>query len=113
MVDFIGLVGDLYLHPGEVQQMVIFSGSGDCLSARYIIYHQYIYFTKRFGSVNLEIDQNFIAALLTLIGYSNNDTVVIFDRIREYLSHYTTKTKHEVINMAHQLNLDAGPSSLL
>mgnify|MGYP000890038979 CR=1 FL=1 len=50
--------------------------------------------------VNLEIDQNFIAALLTLIGYSNNDTVVIFDRIREYLSHYTTKTKHEVINMA-------------
>ncbi|MBK6933885.1 MAG: protein translocase subunit SecDF [Bacteroidales bacterium] len=33
---------------------------------------------------NLEIDQNFLAAILTLIGYSINDTVVIFDRIREY-----------------------------
>lgn len=34
---------------------------------------------------NLEIDQAFIAAILTIIGYSINDTVIIFDRIREYL----------------------------
>ena len=33
---------------------------------------------------NMEIDQSFIAAILTIIGYSINDTVVIFDRIREY-----------------------------
>ena len=35
---------------------------------------------------SLEIDQAFIAAVLTVIGYSLNDTVVVFDRIREYLS---------------------------
>jgi protein-export membrane protein, SecD/SecF family len=33
---------------------------------------------------NLDVDSNFIAAILTIIGYSINDTVVIFDRIREY-----------------------------
>ncbi|MCG8326592.1 MAG: protein translocase subunit SecDF [Chitinophagales bacterium] len=49
---------------------------------------------------NLEIDQNFIAAVLTVIGYSINDTVVVFDRIREFLNNYTRKTKEEVINMA-------------
>jgi len=49
---------------------------------------------------SLEIDQPFIAAILTVIGYSINDTVVVFDRIREYLNTYTQKTKEEVINMA-------------
>lgn len=34
---------------------------------------------------NMEINQDFIAAILTVIGYSLNDTVIIFDRIREYL----------------------------
>ena len=33
---------------------------------------------------SMEIDQAFIAAILTVIGYSINDTVVVFDRIREY-----------------------------
>jgi len=49
---------------------------------------------------SLEIDQAFIAALLTVIGYSINDTVVVFDRVREYLGIYTNKHKDEVINMA-------------
>lgn len=49
---------------------------------------------------NLEIDQAFIAALLTVIGYSINDTVVVFDRIREYLGIYTDKASDDVINMA-------------
>ena len=48
----------------------------------------------------MEIDQPFIAAILTVIGYSINDTVVVFDRIREYMNAYTNKTKHEVVNMA-------------
>jgi len=39
----------------------------------------------------LEIDQAFIAAILTVIGYSLNDTVVVFDRIREYDAHYHEK----------------------
>lgn len=49
---------------------------------------------------NLEIDQTFIAAILTVIGYSINDTVVVFDRIREYLNTYNRKDKKEVVNMA-------------
>jgi SecD/SecF fusion protein len=49
---------------------------------------------------SMEIDQAFIAALLTVIGYSINDTVVVFDRIREFMGLYTNKSKEEVINMA-------------
>jgi len=50
----------------------------------------------------LEIDQAFIAAVLTVIGYSINDTVVVFDRIREYLNlHHSKADKpEEVINTA-------------
>jgi SecD/SecF fusion protein len=49
---------------------------------------------------SMEVDQNFIAAILTVIGYSINDTVVIFDRIRENFGLYTGKTKGEIINMS-------------
>lgn len=50
----------------------------------------------------LEIDQAFIAAVLTVIGYSINDTVVVFDRIREHLHlHHSKADKpEEVINTA-------------
>jgi SecD/SecF fusion protein len=50
----------------------------------------------------LDIDQTFIAAILTVIGYSINDTVVVFDRIREYLRLHHSKTDDpkEVINNA-------------
>ena len=48
----------------------------------------------------MEIDQAFIAAILTVIGYSINDTVVVFDRIREYMGAYSKRTKTEIINMA-------------
>jgi SecD/SecF fusion protein len=40
---------------------------------------------------SLDIDQNFIAAILTVIGYSINDTVVVFDRIREFLTSHRSK----------------------
>ena len=49
---------------------------------------------------SLEIDQAFIAAILTVVGYSINDTVVVFDRIREYLGLHPKKNKKEVINNA-------------
>ena len=39
----------------------------------------------KFMPFNMEINQDFIAAILTVVGYSINDTVIIFDRIREYL----------------------------
>ncbi len=48
----------------------------------------------------MEINQEFIAAILTVIGYSINDTVVVFDRIREYANIYVQKSKKEIINLA-------------
>ena len=53
-----------------------------------------------FMPFNLEIDQAFIAAILTIIGYSINDTVVIFDRIREYNVLYPKRSIKENINNA-------------
>jgi len=49
---------------------------------------------------SMEIDQAFIAAILTVIGYSINDTVVVFDRIREMMGIYTKRSRNEVINSA-------------
>ncbi len=51
---------------------------------------------------SLEIDQAFIAAILTVLGYSINDTVVVFDRIREYLHIYPKRDRDENVN--HALN---------
>jgi SecD/SecF fusion protein len=49
----------------------------------------------------MEIDQAFIAAILTVIGYSINDTVVVFDRIREYMGLYGSKKgDEELMNSA-------------
>jgi SecD/SecF fusion protein len=48
----------------------------------------------------LEIDQHFIAAVLTVIGFSMNDTVVIFDRIREYSHQLVGQPKETIINRA-------------
>ncbi len=44
----------------------------------------------KFMPFDMEIGQSFIAAILTVVGYSLNDTVVIFDRIREYAANSTT-----------------------
>ena len=49
---------------------------------------------------NLEVNQAFIAAILTIIGYSINDTVVIFDRIREYNGLYPKRELKATINDA-------------
>ncbi len=49
---------------------------------------------------NLEVNQAFIAAILTIIGYSINDTVVIFDRIREYIGLYPKRDLKGTINDA-------------
>jgi SecD/SecF fusion protein len=49
---------------------------------------------------NMEIDQAFIAAILTVIGYSLNDTVIVFDRVREYLGKDERGTFNDVVNKA-------------
>ncbi|MBW6481574.1 MAG: protein translocase subunit SecDF [Vicingaceae bacterium] len=49
---------------------------------------------------SLEVDQAFIAAILTVVGYSINDTVVVFDRIREYLGAFKKRDTEDLINSA-------------
>ncbi len=61
--------------------------------ASYILLWQIMPFT-------MELDQNFIAALLTIIGYSINDVVVVFDRVRETLHNYPNRDEKLVMNEA-------------
>lgn len=53
---------------------------------------------------SLDIDQAFIAAILTVIGYSINDTVVVFDRIREYLNLHHSKTDDQAVVINEAVN---------
>ena len=57
-------------------------------------------FFKNIVPFPLEIDQHFIAAILTVIGFSMNDTVIVFDRIREYSRDMKGATKTIIINRA-------------
>ncbi|MGA0273731.1 MAG: protein translocase subunit SecDF [Flavobacteriaceae bacterium] len=56
--------------------------------------------TYTFMPFNMEINQAFIAAILTVIGYSLNDTVVVFDRIREYVNEHTKWEFNTTVNAA-------------
>jgi SecD/SecF fusion protein len=57
-------------------------------------------FFKNIVPFPLEIDQHFIAAVLTVIGFSMNDTVIVFDRVREYSRTMKGASKAEIINKA-------------
>ena len=57
-------------------------------------------FFKNIVPFPLEIDQHFIAAVLTVIGFSMNDTVIVFDRIREYSKGSKASEKGNIINRA-------------
>lgn len=52
----------------------------------------------KFMPFHMEMDQHFIAAILTVIGYSMNDTVIVFDRVREYIAGKTKGNFHEIVN---------------
>jgi len=57
-------------------------------------------FARKIVPFPLEIDQHFIAAILTVIGFSMNDTVIVFDRIREDTRNTPNAPKAEIINRA-------------
>ena len=56
--------------------------------------------TYKFMPFSMEIDQAFIAAILTVIGYSLNDTVIVFDRIREYFGEHPGWKMNQIIDAA-------------
>ncbi len=60
--------------------------------------HDVLVMISIYSILNLSIDSTFIAAILTVIGYSINDTIVIFDRIRENLKNTKTKDYDLLIN---------------
>lgn len=64
-----------------------------CIVAFYTLFWKILPFS-------MEVDQTFIAAILTMIGYSINDTVVVFDRIRETIKDYPKRDRFQVINDA-------------
>jgi preprotein translocase subunit SecF len=68
------------------------------LGAILALIHDVIITVGAFAFTNKEIDLSVIAALLTIVGYSLNDTIIVFDRIRENLRRYKRKPLLEIIN---------------
>jgi SecD/SecF fusion protein len=82
-----------------------FRGVSYSIGAIVATIHDTFFVFAAFGIAGLfgfsfEIDQVFVAAILTVIGYSLNDTVIIFDRIREYLSFGANHDRPKVFNDA-------------
>lgn len=73
--------------------------------------------TYKIMPFNMEIDQAFIAAILTVIGYSLNDTVVVFDRIREYFNNNEDwvfgKTVNNALNSTLSRTLNTSVTTLI
>lgn len=77
------------------------------LGAVVAVFHDVLITLGLFGSLygfipglNLEINLTIVAAFLTLIGYSMNDTVIVFDRVRETIKLHKTESLHNLLNMS-------------
>ena len=70
------------------------------LGAVIALFHDVIITLGLFSLLNLEINLSIIAAVLTIVGYSMNDTVVIFDRVRENLKKYSDIKIFELTNIS-------------
>ena len=70
------------------------------LGAIIALFHDVIITLGLFSLLNLEINLSIIAAVLTIVGYSMNDTVVIFDRVRENLRKYSNIKIFELTNIS-------------
>tara|TARA_B110001450_G_C17612457_1_gene477832 strand:- start:47 stop:955 length:909 start_codon:yes stop_codon:yes gene_type:complete len=64
------------------------------------LFHDVIITVGIFSILSLEVNLSIIAAVLTIVGYSMNDTVVIYDRIRENLGKYTKLNISEIANLS-------------
>ena len=64
------------------------------------LFHDVLITLGLFSLLNLEISLTIVGAFLTLVGYSLNDTIVVFDRIRENLKRFKNKSYPEVINLS-------------
>ena len=70
------------------------------LGAVVALVHDVVLTIGIFSELQIQFDLAIIAALLTIVGYSLNDTVVVFDRVRENLRKYKKKSLAEVLNLS-------------
>ena len=70
------------------------------LGAVFALIHDIVLTMGIFSQIQIKFDLAIIAALLTIVGYSLNDTVVVFDRVRENLRKYKKKTLSDVLNLS-------------
>ena len=70
------------------------------LGAIAALFHDVIITLGFFSFLSLEINLSIVAAVLTIVGYSMNDTVVIFDRVRENLKKFSDKKIYEITNIS-------------
>jgi len=70
------------------------------LGAILALIHDVIITLGFFSILNLEINLSIVAAVLTIVGYSMNDTVVIFDRVRENIKKHSSKKIYEITNIS-------------
>ena len=70
------------------------------LSSVVALIHDVLITLGVFSLLNYEINLSIIAAFLTIVGYSLNDTIVVFDRIRENIPKHMKKTLDEVVNIS-------------
>ena len=110
-VEFVGpQIGDELRDDGGIALLVALGGILIYISIRFqlksavgailALVHDVIITIGIFSLVQLEFNLSIIAAILTIIGYSINDTVVIFDRLRENLIKYKTRPLRDVMNLS-------------
>lgn len=76
------------------------------LSAIVALVHDVLFVIAAFSILRIQVDLTFIAAILTIVGYSINDTIVIFDRIRENLRFGKTKTVEQLSELVNKSIVD-------
>lgn len=76
------------------------------LSAIVALVHDVLFVIAAFSILRIQVDLTFIAAILTIVGYSINDTIVIFDRIRENLRFGKTKTVEQLSDLVNKSIVD-------
>jgi preprotein translocase SecF subunit len=72
------------------------------IAAIIALFHDALIVIAAFSILRLEIDLTFIAAILTVVGYSINDTIVVFDRIRENVRHAKLKTVDDLAEVVNR-----------
>lgn len=83
------------------------------LAADIALFHDLIIMIGIYSIVGREIDSPFIAAILTVVGYSVMDSIVIFDRIRENLKIFKKETYEEAVNISVNQTMSRSVNTLL